>query len=120
MEYLWLCLAAFGAGAVNAVAGGGTLLTFPTLDATGIGSIRANATSTIALLPGSIASAWGYRKELAGCRRWLILLGIPSLVGGGAGACLLIFGGEPAFKAVVPWLILGAATLFLLQPTIAR
>jgi hypothetical protein len=120
MDYLWLCLAAFGAGAVNAIAGGGTLLTFPTLDATRIGSIVANATSTIALLPGSVASAWGYRKELINCRRWLILLGVPSLVGGGTGACLLIFGGEPTFKAIVPWLILAAATLFLLQPTIAR
>ena len=120
MEYVWLCLAAFGAGAINAVAGGGTLLTFPALDALRIGSVYANATSTIALLPGSIASAWGYRRELRNCRRWLIVLGIPSLLGGGLGACLLIFGGEPTFKAIVPWLILTAATLFLLQPTIGR
>ncbi len=120
MEYLWLCLAAFGAGAINAVAGGGTLLTFPTLDATRIGSVFANATSTFALVPGSVASAWGYRRELRNCRRWLVLLAIPSLTGGGLGAGLLIFGGEPVFKAIVPWLILGAATLFLLQPAIAR
>lgn len=120
MEHVWLCLAAFSAGAVNAIAGGGTLLTFPALDALRIGSVYANATSTIALLPGSIASAWGYRRELRNCRRWLIVLGIPSLLGGGLGAWLLIFGGEPTFKAVVPWLILTAATLFLLQPTIGR
>ncbi|MCI0682876.1 MAG: sulfite exporter TauE/SafE family protein [Gemmataceae bacterium] len=125
MEYLWLCLAAFGAGAVNAIAGGGTLLTFPALRFSPLGSfpegsILANATSTVALLPGSVASAWGYRRELAACRRWLILLGIPSLIGGGAGACLLIFGGERAFAAIVPWLILAAATLFLLQPTLVR
>jgi len=120
MEYLWLCLAAFGAGAVNAVAGGGTLLTFPTLDATRIGSVFANATSAIALLPGSAASAWGYRRELANCRRWLVFLGIPSLLGGGLGALLLYYGGEPTFKAIVPWLILAAATLFLLQPAISR
>jgi uncharacterized membrane protein YfcA len=71
LTYVGLCLSAAAAGAVNAIAGGGTLLSFPPLLATGIGSIIANATSTMALLPGSIASAWGYRQELDGCRRWV-------------------------------------------------
>jgi len=120
MEYLWLCLAAAAAGAVNAIAGGGTLLTFPTLLFTGISSVFANATSTVALLPGSVASAWGYRNELRACGRWVSILTIPSLAGGGIGAALLIFGGEKVFNPLIPWLILGATLLLLLQPAIAR
>lgn len=125
MEYVWLCLAAFGAGAVNAIAGGGTLLTFPALRFSPLGSLEngsilANATSTIALLPGSVASAWGYRQELRACRQWIVALSLPSLIGGGLGAELLVRGGSRIFDPLVPWLILAAATLFLLQPPIAR
>lgn len=127
MEYVWLCLAAAAAGAINAIAGGGTLLTFPALRFTPLlaantvnGSIIANATSTIALLPGSIASAWGYRTELAKCRQWVIVLTLPSLIGGGLGAELLVRGGSRIFDPLVPWLILAAAVMFLLQPAIAK
>ncbi|MCS7046208.1 MAG: sulfite exporter TauE/SafE family protein [Gemmataceae bacterium] len=126
MEYVWLCLAAAAAGAVNAVAGGGTLLTFPALRFTPLltsrwdGSILANATSTVALLPGSVASAWGYRTELRRCRTWLVALSLPSLLGGGLGAELLVHGGPRIFEPLVPWLILTAACLFLLQPALAR
>jgi uncharacterized membrane protein YfcA len=117
--YFWLCLSALGAGVMNALAGGGTLLTFPALVAV-ISPVAANVTSTLALLPGSIASAWGYRRELYASRRWILLLTVPSLLGGLAGALLITQLDEAIFKALVPWLVLLAATFFFLQPTISR
>ena len=69
-------------GAVNSIAGGGTLLTFPALLALGVPPVSANATSTMALWPGSLASMWGYRRELVGAERWAIRLAIPSILGG--------------------------------------
>jgi uncharacterized membrane protein YfcA len=119
MEYLWLCMSAVGAGAVNAIAGGGTLVTFPVLTTVVLYRL-ANATSTVALFPGSFASVWGYRDRLQACRRWIIILSAPSLLGGAVGALLLIWHAENTFRRVVPWLILLAAILFLLQPTVAR
>ena len=116
MEYFWLCLAAVAAGAVNAIAGGGTLLTFPTL--TSFVPVHiANGTSTVALFPGSFASVWGYRGQMPACRRWLVWLTPPSILGGALGASL---GEAASFRLVIPYLILSAAVLFLLQPTIAR
>jgi uncharacterized membrane protein YfcA len=124
-EFLWvygsLCVAAFAAGAVNAVAGGGTLLTFPTLLAvTPPPGVVANATSTVALVPGSLAGAWGYRRELRGSRRWLLLLSPPSLLGGLVGALLLTRTDPAYFKLVIPWLLLAASLLFLVQPYLKR
>jgi len=84
-ELVWLCLAALAAGAVNSIAGGGTLLTFPALLAglsllgAADAAVVANATSTVALVPGSLAGAWGYRREMKRARRWLYLLVGPSL-----------------------------------------
>ncbi len=124
MTWVWLCLAAFFAGVVNAIAGGGTLLTFPTLlwALAGIpdGAVIANGTSTTALLPSSIGSMWGYRRDLAGSRRWIMWLIGPSLLGGVAGALLVILFDSATFERLVPWLILTAALLLALQPTIAR
>lgn len=117
--FLFLSLAAFGAGVINAVAGGGTLLTFPALLGV-VSPIVANATSTVALVPGSAASAWGYRQELHASRRWIWILVIPSLVGGTVGAFLVTRLPETYFKAAVPWLILVAAVLFLVQPLLTR
>ena len=114
----WLCLSALAAGAVNSIAGGGTLLTFPALTAW-VSYEAANATSTVALVPGSVAAAWGYRREFAGLRRWALLLAGPSLVGGAVGTLLVIWFPD-AFAALVPWLILAAALLFLLQPALGR
>ena len=114
-----LCAAAVAAGAVNAIAGGGTLLTFPTLLAVAP-PIVANATSTTALVPGSLAGAWGFRRELRGSGRWLLLLAAPSFLGGLAGALLLILTPSDYFKLVVPWLLLTASLLFLAQPYLAR
>ena len=121
--YVLLCLSAAVAGAINSVAGGGTLLTFPTLFAalgtSGAASVMANATSTVALVPGSLAALWGYRREMQSVRPWAWRLAGPSLLGGIIGSLLVVWRPE-SFKAAVPWLILTAALLFALQPTIAR
>jgi uncharacterized membrane protein YfcA len=108
------------AGAINSIAGGGTLLTFPALVGLGITPLVANATSTVALWPGSFASMLGYRAELAGARRWAIGFAAPSLLGGGVGAWLLLRTPPSRFDAIVPWLVLGATALFILQPRIVR
>jgi uncharacterized membrane protein YfcA len=112
---------AAGIGAMmNAVAGGGTLVTFPALVALGVPPITANATSTVALWPGTMASMWGYRRELSGARRWAIAFAIPSLVGGVTGALLLLVTPEQRFAALVPWLILGATALFIAQQPLMK
>lgn len=121
MVYFWLCLSAFTAGVMNAVAGGGTLLTFPSLLMALPGAeVAANVTSTVALLPGSVASAVGFRKELASCRRWVVVLTVPSLLGGLLGALALLQFPKDVFRFLIPWLLLLAAMLFLLQPTLVR
>jgi uncharacterized membrane protein YfcA len=112
--------AAIAAGAVNSVAGGGTLLTFPALIAAGLTPLTANATSTVALLPAALSSMHGYREELTGARRWAVALAVPSLVGGGLGAWLLLRTSDATFDRVVPWLVLGATALFLLQRPLLR
>jgi uncharacterized protein len=118
----WLVLfaAAAVAGAVNSVAGGGTLLTFPTLLWLGVPAKIANATSTVALWPGALSSLWGYRSEMAGSRAWLIRFGIVSLAGGLLGARLLLRTRSEVFEALVPYLILMASLLFLAQEPISR
>ena len=126
--YVILCLTAAIAGAINAVAGGGTLLTFPALFAaltviTGdhaTAAVLANGTSTVALMPGALSSFWAYRRELVGLRSWIILLGPVSLIGGLVGTFLVVYLPPELFKTLVPWLILTATTLFALQPQIAR
>lgn len=119
--YGMLILSALAAGAVNAMAGGGTLLTFPALLAVpGLTSIQANATSTVALLPGSLASAFGYRTELAETKRLLSWLIWPSLIGGTVGALLVTAFPQKVFDGLVPWLILGAAVIFMLQAPLKR
>jgi uncharacterized membrane protein YfcA len=85
---VWLGLAAVAAGAVNSIAGGGTLLTFPGL-LTAVSPVVANGTSTVALVPGSLSAAWGYRREIRGLGRWLVLLALPSVVGGIVGSLLV-------------------------------
>ena len=113
-------LAAVLGGAVNAIAGGGTLLTFPSLIALGISPIVANATSTVALWPGTVSSMYGYRGPLRGAARWVAALALPSLLGGGVGAWLLLRTPAARFAALAPWLVLGATGLFALQGAIAR
>jgi uncharacterized membrane protein YfcA len=125
VDYLWLCLSALLAGGINALAGGGTLLTFPALEsvlAAAHGSraaVLANGTSTVALVVGSYGSAWGFRRETAELRHMLAWLIPPSVVGGVIGAWLLVQFPEQ-FSALVPWLILTATLLFTVQPYVAR
>lgn len=108
------------AGAINTLAGGGTLLTFPALLQFGaLSAVTANATSTVALVSGSLAGAWGYRRELGDARWWLRALFLPSLAGGLLGAWLMVYFPD-SFERAVPWLLLTASLLFLFQPAIAR
>ena len=113
-------VAAAAAGAVNAIAGGGTLLTFPAIVGLGVTPLVANATSTVALWPGSLGSMWGYRHELTGARRWVIGFTAPSLTGGTLGAWLLLHTPPAAFDRIVPFLVLGATLLFLVQGPLLR
>lgn len=104
--------AAFVAGMMNSVAGGGTLVTFPTLVWIGIDPISANITSTVALWPGSLGALVGFRRELGDSRRLMLLLGAPSVAGGLIGARLLLLTPSPVFASIVPFLILFATILF--------
>jgi hypothetical protein len=119
-EALLLALAAAGGGVMNAIAGGGTILTFPALLWLGESAIVANATSTVALLPGSAASFFGYRREVSAHRIWFRTLVLPSLLGGGAGGALLLLTPERVFARLAPLLVLFATVLFALQGVIAR
>jgi len=111
---------AFGAGAINSVAGGGTLLTFPTLVLAGISPIVANATNTVALVPGSASSVWGYREDIHDSRGEMALLAVPSLFGGVIGALWVVHTGDKEFAKLIPWLIFGATALFIIQEPITR
>jgi hypothetical protein len=105
---------------MNAVAGGGTIITFPTLIWTGLVPINANATNTVALVPGALAGAWGYRREMRSAepkRYWLL---IPSFLGGLLGGILLRYTPPATFAALVPALILFAVILFALQAPIQK
>ncbi|MEX2153438.1 MAG: sulfite exporter TauE/SafE family protein [Gemmatimonadaceae bacterium] len=113
-------VAALVGGVMNSIAGGGTLLTFPALVALGLPAINANATSTVALCPGSLGSIWGYRGELKGARPWAIGFAIPSLSGGALGAYLLLRTPPERFSHIVPWLVLGATFLFMVQRPVMR
>jgi hypothetical protein len=112
--------AAVAAGAINSVAGGGTLVTFPALVWLGVAENVANATSTAALWPGSLGSAWGYRRELRDADPRLYALIVPSVFGGLAGAVLLQMTPNATFKQLVPFLILFATFLFMAQDPLQR
>jgi len=120
LNYLLVLAAGFGAGFVNAVAGGGTLLTFPALLYSGLSAVTANATSTVAIWPGSITSSWAYRHQLREHRQRSAWFAVPSLLGGLAGAYLLLHTGEKTFRAVVPYLILMACGLLMANEPLGR
>lgn len=123
MEPLLLALlvaAAAGGGAMNAVAGGGSFLTFPSLILAGVPPVSANATSAVALWPASVASAAAYRDDLRHERRVLLLFGLASLAGGLLGALLLLLTPERTFAGLVPWLLLAATLIFAAGPRITR
>ncbi|HZH32245.1 MAG TPA: sulfite exporter TauE/SafE family protein [Pyrinomonadaceae bacterium] len=115
-----LFASAFVAGMINSIAGGGTLLTFPTLIWLGLDAKEANATSTVALWPGLIGGLYGFRRELERSRPLLVRLGLASLSGGAAGAALLIWTPSQTFARLVPFLIFFATLLFMAQEPITR
>jgi uncharacterized membrane protein YfcA len=113
-----ICLAGVGAGAINAVVGSGTLITFPTLVALGYPPVTATMSNAVGLVAGSISGTWGYRRELGGQwhrLRWQIPA---SLVGAGIGAWLLLHLPEKVFVAVVPVLLIAALILVVVGPRI--
>jgi uncharacterized protein len=112
--------AGMAAGMINAIAGGGTLISFPALLWLGRDAIVANATSTVAIWPGSLAGAFGFRRELATAKRWLLLLIVPSVAGAALGAWLLLRTPNATFERIVPFLILGATILLAMQEMVTR
>ncbi|HEU0179917.1 MAG TPA: sulfite exporter TauE/SafE family protein [Blastocatellia bacterium] len=112
--------AAIMAGMINSVAGGGTLVTFPALVWSGRPEIIANATNTFALVPGAWASAYGYRGEMVKAPRKFLYLLIPSVVGGLIGAILLKLTPPATFATLVPFLVLFATVLFMIQGQVQR
>jgi uncharacterized membrane protein YfcA len=110
---LALMLTALLAGAINSVAGGGSFLTFPALMFCGVSPVRANATNTVAVWFGSLASVGAYRRQLGGQRRALITLLSTSLLGGLLGALLLLNTPDATFKLLLPWLMLVATLIFI-------
>jgi uncharacterized membrane protein YfcA len=112
-SYLLLIVAAIAAGLINSVAGGGMFISFPALVFTGVPSIIANASSTTALIPGVLASAWAYREDFKKSENfpfWPLL--IVSVAGGIVGALLLLYTPQRTFDSVIPWLMLAATLLF--------
>ena len=119
LQGVLLFVAAILGGTLNAVAGGGSFFTFPALIFTGVSSITANATSTAALLPGSMASVGAYRRDFVGQQRsFLFLLVGTSLLGGILGAILLLRTPESTFVSLIPYLLFGATLLFAFSPYI--
>ncbi|GGX28863.1 sulfite exporter TauE/SafE family protein [Streptomyces lomondensis] len=119
-EMVAVFAAATGAGAVNAVVGSGTLITFPVLLATGLPPVTATVSNGLGLVPGSISAVIGYREELRGQGRRVLLLGIGAVLGGLAGAVLLLTLPAAAFERIVPALVGLALVLVACQPLIAR
>ncbi|WP_411106270.1 sulfite exporter TauE/SafE family protein [Streptomyces sp. cmx-4-9] len=118
-ESLGVFAAGIGAGTINTIVGSGTLITFPVLLATGLPPVTANVSNTLGLVPGSLSGAIGYRKELRGQRARVLRLGSVSLVGGLAGAVLLLTLPSDSFDTIVPVLIGLALVLVVLQPRLA-
>jgi uncharacterized protein len=114
------CAAGFLAGAINSVAGGGTMVSFPTLIALGLPAVIANATNTVAISPGALGSLWGFRRELVRTEPVMRMLVFPGIAGGAIGALLLRITPPGLFDRIVPFLILFATLLFVAQIPIQR
>lgn len=118
-SYVLIAAAAFVAGVMNAVAGGGTFVTFPILVFTGVPAVVANASNAVALFPASFASAWAYRHDFKNFEGVSFkAMSAVSLVGGVVGAALLLYTPEVTFNAIVPWLLLAATLIFAFGPKI--
>ena len=119
-RFVWLVVAAFLAGALNAVAGGGSVLSFPALFGMGILPVQANATNTVAVWPGQLTSIAGYFHDVRENRRSAWLMGSAGLLGGTAGAIVLLHTPQGTFMRLVPWLLLGAALIFAVSGPASR
>jgi len=124
LELLWLPVASFLAGALNTIAGGGSFLSLPALlramQGTGVGSVSAQATNNVALWPGQLTSVFAYREDLKRHSKRLVPLSLASLVGGLAGAWLLLITPNTRFLYLLPWLLLFAAVMFTLSEPLGR
>src|SRR5215212_2526987 len=120
LEGVAMLAAGLVAGAINAVVGSGTLVTFPTLLAFGYAPVLANVTNNIGILPGSVSGALAYRRELAGQRSRVLRLAGASVTGGIIGAIALLVLPASAFDAIVPVLLLLAVALVILQPRLSK
>ncbi len=118
-EIALIGIAAFAAGAVNSVAGGGTFFSFPALLAVGVPPVVANASNSVSLWPGSLAGAWAFRRELKRFSRSLPILSVVALIGGIAGGLLLLATSNAAFAMLIPWLLLVATVLFAFSAQIS-
>jgi uncharacterized protein len=119
-DYLLVALAGLLAGGVNAVAGGGTLISFPALLAVGVPAVAANITSSVGLVSGYLGSAVGYRRELSDQRGRMRSLAVVAVLGGAVGAVILLVTPGDSFRLIVPYLVIVACLLLAGQPRIAR
>ena len=119
-HWLWLTVAAFLAGALNAVAGGGSFLSFPAMLGMKILPIQANATNTLAVWPGQLTSVAAYRSEICKNPHFALLMAMAGLVGGTAGAFVLLNTPQMTFLHLVPWLLLSAASIFAVSGPVSR
>jgi uncharacterized membrane protein YfcA len=116
--YLWLVAASFIAGVINAMAGGGSFISFPAMLAIGVAPIQANATNTVALWPGQLTSVWALRTDLR--RDLLLVVTSASIIGGIGGAMVLLRTPQITFMHLVPWLLLTASVLFGISGPVSR
>jgi uncharacterized membrane protein YfcA len=120
LEIVGLAVAAFVAGAINAVAGGGSLVSFPALLAAGYDAKAANVTNTVAIWPGTLGGSYAYRGEISRQRRRVAILLIPAIIGGLAGSALLLTTSGDTFDAIVPFLIMIGVVLIVFQERISK
>ena len=120
LAHLAAAAAAIGAGAVNALAGGGTLISFPVLTAIGVPSVNANATNTVALCPGYVGGTWALRREIEATGEPLRARLVVAGIGGLSGALLLLFTSNAVFRSIVPFLILLSCLLLAVQDPLRR
>ena len=118
VSYLWLVAASFIAGVINAMAGGGSFVSFPAMLAIGVPPIQANATNTVALWPGQLTSLWAMRTDLR--RDLLVVVFSASILGGVGGAIVLLITPQITFMHLVPWLLLSASLLFWVSGPVSR
>jgi len=119
-HWIWLPVAAFIAGVLNAVAGGGSFLLFPAMLSTGMLPVRANATNTVTLWPGQLTSIAAYREDIKKNKRLAWPMALAGLLGGTAGALVLLSTPQTTFMHLVPWLLLVAATIFAISGPMSR